>query len=379
MLFSRGRYVIVVAVTLAILALSAFGGGAATASRPAAAAPSIRFNDIGVSPQLAAAALNQVSKQVDGRAARQMTDVHFILNWLPNVEFAGLWLAEKYGWFRQANIHMTYTPYSLSVHPETDVPQRGGNTFGFQSGAAIAIARAQHVPIKALYTDTQRSVFGLTVLAKSNIYKITDLRGKRVGYQPHEMFVPETMLAAAGLKQSEWKPVQVGFDISQLTAGQVDAFLTFQTNEPIALALQGVKTRSFRAADYGFHFYDDVMFTYDGLISKQPALVRKVVRVVARGFRAAHRAPDKAARLTVRYYFPASAAGGGTTAAKNLQQQILELRKFSSFSRDSRGGFSGLMTARYWQDSVNTLYRYGEIKTKPAVSALFTNQFNPYR
>jgi ABC-type nitrate/sulfonate/bicarbonate transport system substrate-binding protein len=370
------RSAIAIALTLAVMALSMLVGGTAGSRASVAAAPRGNYQEIGISPQLAAAALNTLSNQVDGRAARQMTNVHFILNWLPNVEFAGIWLAEKYGWFNKAGIHMTFTPYSLSVHPETDVPQRGGNTFGFQSGAAIIQARATGVPDTALYTDTQRSVFGLTVLAKSKIYKITDLRGKRVGYQPHELYVPETMLAYAGLKQSEWKPVQVGFDIAQLTAGQVDAYLTFQTNEPIALALQGVKTRSFKAADYGFHFYDDVLFTYDGLIKSKPALVRTVVSLLARGFRMAHMHPDAAARLTVKYYFPASA--GGTTAAKNLQQQLMEMRAFSPFSRDSRGGFSGTMTATQWQQSINTLYRYGEIKSKPAASAMFTNRFNPY-
>ena len=54
---------------------------------------------------------------------------------------------------------------------------------------------------------------------------------------------------------------------------------TFVTNEPIALKLAGVKTRTFAAANYCFHFYDDVMFTTSGLIKSNPALVKKVVNV----------------------------------------------------------------------------------------------------
>src|SRR5436305_7457228 len=138
---------------------------------------------------------------------RAATDVHFILNWIPNVEFAGIWVAQQKGWFQKAGINMTFTPYSLSVHPETDVLTHGGNTFGFQSSAAIAIARSKGVPITALYADTQRSVFGLTVLAKSKIYKVTDLKGKRVRYQPHELYVPSTMLGHAGLQPTDWTPV----------------------------------------------------------------------------------------------------------------------------------------------------------------------------
>src|SRR5450759_690176 len=103
-------------------------------------------------------ALNQRAHAHHHAAMQQVT---FILNWLPNVEFAGIWVAQKFGWFKQAGIDMKFIPWSSSVHPETDVVSRGGNSFGFQSGAAIAIAAAQKVPITALYSDTQKSVFGL--------------------------------------------------------------------------------------------------------------------------------------------------------------------------------------------------------------------------
>jgi hypothetical protein len=56
-----------------------------------------------------------------------------------------------------------------------------------------------------------------------------------------------------------------------------------------------------------------------------------------------------------------------------------ELQAFRNFSRDQHGRFSGLMTRAYWQDSVNTLYRYHEISTKPSAASLFTNRFNPNR
>jgi len=329
----------------------------------------------GMSGAQAARLLNRAGSSTGSTSNRPMTDVHFILNWLPNVEFAGLWVAQKYGWFQNAGIRMTFTGWTPAVHPEEDVPARGGNTFGFQSGAAVVIAKAQHIPIQALYTDTQRSVFGLTVVKKS-IKKITDLRGKRIGYQPHELYVPSTMLAFAGLKKSDWIPVPVGNDSAPLTAGNVDAFLTFLTNEPIALRLHGVQNHSFVAANYGFHFYDDVLFTYTGLINRDPKLVSRVVAVVARGFQWAHSHPVTAARLTVAAYFPASK---GVSATENSLQQRLELQAFDNFSRDRHRRFSGLMTRAYWQDSVNTLYRYHEINNKPSVTSLFTNRFNPNR
>jgi NitT/TauT family transport system substrate-binding protein len=307
-------------------------------------------------------------------APQSLTKVNFILNWLPNVQFAGLWAAQEKGWWKGAGIQMSFKPWASGVTPETDVPEQGGNTFGFQSGAAIAIARSKGVPIRSVYADVERSTFGLMVLANSSYHKLTDLKGKRIGYKSSEFYVPATMMACAGLSQSDWKPVEVSFDTSVLTQHQVDADPIFIVNEPIALRLQGVKTRVFPAADHCFHFYDIVMFTTDKLISSNPGLVRRVTQVVARGYTWAHQHPDLAAKLTVEHYFPAAK---GTSAATNLKQQILESRAFGPFSKDPRGKFSGLMTANYWKDSVKTLVKYGLIKSKPSVGSLFTNRFNP--
>ena len=65
--------------------------------------------------------------------------------------------------------------------------------------------------------------------------------------------------------------------------------------------------------------------------------------------------------------------------AKNggKQQQLLELKAFDQFSKDAQGRFSGLMNAATWRGTTNTLFQYHEIKNKPAISSLFTNQFNP--
>lgn len=367
-----GRFLAVSLTALTVVLVTAIGaGGRVSPAAASVAPPGVHYSGSGVSGSVAAKALNALAAQQSDSHAHSLVNVHFILNWVPNVEFAGLWVAQKFGWWKAKGLSISYTPWSSSVFPETQVPERGGDTFGFQSGAAIAIARSKGDAITALYTDAQRSVFGLTVLSSSHITNIRQLRGKRIGYQSDELYVPETMLSSVGLQiNRDWKPIPVGFNINQLTQKRVDAYLTFLTNEPLALQLQGVKTFSFKASDYGFHFYDDVMFTYNGLIQKDPALVRKVVGIVAKGFNWAHNNPDQAARITVAGWFPPKS---------NLAQQLLESRAFRQFSRNSSTGrYDGRMTTAYWQDSINTLFRYHEIKSKPSAAAIYTNRFNPY-
>jgi len=359
-------------IVFTIITLVLIGAGALTI-QPATASnqsSSPNYLTAGLSGTIAAHLLNSMPHH----STRAMTGVHFILHWVSNVEFAGLWAAQANGWWQKAGIAMTYKAWAPGVAPETDVPVYHGNAFGYQSSAALIIARSRGVPIRAVYTDTQKSVFALIVLKKSGIRTLADLRGKRVGYQADELYVPETMMSCGGLRDGQWKPVQIGFDTSQLTAGNVDAYLGFVINEPIAMGMQGIQTHVFPAANACYHFYDDVLFTTDSLIKSNPALVRRVVGVAARGWAWALTHPAATAQLTVRTYFPAAK---GISAAKNLRQQTLETRAFGPYARDARGRISGLMTASYWRDSIDTLARYKEVQTRPSVTSLFTNSFNP--
>ena len=53
-----------------------------------------------------------------GKHARALTTVTFILNWLPNVEFDGLWMAQKFGWWQKAGLKLAFKPYANGVNPE---------------------------------------------------------------------------------------------------------------------------------------------------------------------------------------------------------------------------------------------------------------------
>jgi ABC-type nitrate/sulfonate/bicarbonate transport system substrate-binding protein len=366
------RLLLVAGVALLALMGALFGPGhsGAIATKPAFAQPS--FGPGGISAASAARALNALSRQNAAHSSKSLTDVHFILNWVPNVEFAGLWMAEKQKVWEKNGLHLSYTPWSQSVTPEKDVPARGGDTFGFQSGAAIAIAVSQGEKITALYTDTQQSVFGLTVMNSSHITNLKQLKGKKVGYQSDELYVPQTMLSYVGLKQTDWTPVPVGFNIDQLTSGHVAAYLVFVTNEPISLAMNHQAATTFPAYKYGFKSYDDVMFTYNGLIKSNPSLVKKVTGIVARAFQYGHTHVQQTARYVTSTTYKLA------NSKQNLEQQILELQAFKPYSQTSPGHYAGTMNTGHWQQLINTLFKYGLIKSKPNAATIYTNRFNPY-
>jgi NitT/TauT family transport system substrate-binding protein len=299
--------------------------------------------------------------------AASLTQVSFALNWITNVEFAGIWAAQHKGWWTQAGLSVSVRGYDYTNDPVVLVGA-GKYQFGFQDGASLIIARANgHIPLQAVWASGQTSPFAFITMPKSGITSVKQFKGKRIGYQAHEKYVLESMLNQVGMSLSDVKPVVVGFDPTVLLAGKVDAYLAYVTNEPIEMAQRyHVKVNIIRASDYGYNFYSDVLFTTDSLIHSNPALVGKVVSVMDRGWKYALAHPAEAAHWVVP----------GLDKTDTLSQQEEEMSALGKLSA-TPGAPVGTMTAARWGAGINLLKKYGQIKSIFPAGNVFTAQFLP--
>jgi len=312
------------------------------------------------------AAIVVIPHRVAPIRAAGAANVSFSLNWIRNVEFGGIWVAQQKGWWKAAGLNVTTLPIAEGSDP-TVLVGAGKYTFGFQDGASLIIARAHGVPVKAVWASGQRSPFAFITLPKSGITGVKDFRGKRIGYQGHEEYVLQAMLSHAGMTLRDVKPVVVGYDPSLLLAGRVDAYLSYLTNEPIELAEKNhVKVNIIKASDYGYDFYNDVLFTTDSTIQSQPALVRKVVGVMDRGWRYAIAHPAEVARIVVPRL----------DSQDSLTQQITEMRELAPLS-SGPGATVGSMSVARWQNGISLLLKYKQIPSAVSPGSVFTTQFLP--
>lgn len=309
------------------------------------------------------------------------TPVSIVLQWLPNVEFAGLWWGIEKGWFAENNIEVAeYLPWAPGIDPNTLVAT-GRYDFGVNDGAAVIIGRSQGMPIRCVYATFQETPFGFGTLKERpdgrQLTSMEDLRGLRVGYQGHEFYLLEVMLANAGLTLEDIIPVEVGFDPTPLVQGTVDAFLIFRSNEPIALHLAGIETNVISAADYGFDFYGDCLFTSDQMIEEHPEVVRNFVQVFKRGWQYAVEHPLETVDMVIGKYFPPEASDP-VARLNHVQHQQGEMILFQLWAQgDLPLEALGSMRAERWQNGIDILANYGVIEAgnAPAPEDVFSNEF----
>ncbi len=98
---------------------------------------------------LLAACIGQTSaKSYDGPVAH----VTLALDWTPNTNHTGIYVAMQKGYYQQNGIDLTLAPYSSSVYPEQLVAT-GKAEFGISFPESVTTFRAQDVPIVSIAAD----------------------------------------------------------------------------------------------------------------------------------------------------------------------------------------------------------------------------------
>lgn len=161
----------------------------------------------------------------------------FFASFIPNVQFAPLYVAIEEGYFADAG-------YDLQVqHGDENIGviqiAQGEPKFGLISGEQVLLARAAEIPVVYVYAWFMQ--YPVAVVARDGIEMDSpdDLAGLRVGI-PGPFGANYTaltaLLASAGLTEADLQLESIGYvapDI--LCAGGVDAAVVYSNNEPLEI------------------------------------------------------------------------------------------------------------------------------------------------
>ncbi len=224
-----------------------------------------------------------------GGQDKDSVSVTMALDWYPNSNHLGLFIAEKKGYFEDEGLDVTlYTP----VDPSTVLLTVGSgkDDFGISYQPDILLARAQGVPIVSVAGIVQHPLNSVMALRSSGITRPGDLVGKKVGYPgiPTNEPLLDTMLKSDGARGLEdVELVNVGFDLAPaLISGTVDAIVgAYWTHESILLENLGHQVNIMRMEEWGVpDYYELLLVTSEQALANSPDMVEGFVRAVRRGY-----------------------------------------------------------------------------------------------
>ena len=304
---------------------------------------------------------------IGSRAQSSLTPLTLFLGYIPNIQFAPIYLAVERGYFAAQGLNVTLE----HSYNETDGLTRIGVNqlqFGIISGEQVILARAKGAPAVYVYRWYQRFPVGVASPIDANITDPKQLAG-------HIVSVPakygasyigfEALLHAAGLKDSDMKEVrEIGFNTAPiLCARQVDASVVYVANEPVQIENQCFKVNVIRISDYA-NLVANGLVTNETTIQAHPDWVRGISLAIAQGTADTIADPNAAYTIAQKYV-----QGLGDDP---VQKQVL-LNTIDLWKTD-RPGYSDPAA---WKLTQDTLLSMNLIDQPLDLTKVFSNEFNP--
>jgi ABC-type nitrate/sulfonate/bicarbonate transport system substrate-binding protein len=300
--------------------------------------------------------------------------VRFALDWTPNTNHTGLYVAEAQGWFRDAGLDVQILPYN-STSPDTIVSS-GAAEFGISFQDSFTVSKAAGADITSVMAVLQHWGTAIGVKAsRADIASPKDLDGKVYGGFGAAYEVPKmrAVIRAAG-GRGDFRSMVLGTSAYEAVyAGQADFTEPFLAWEGIEAQMRGQPFKTFRYGDYGFpDSYSVIVIANTPWLKANGDAATRFVRTLQRGYQLGADDPGQGAKLLTD-------ANPGVFTEPDLVTRSQEMLG-ASYLKDSRGKV-GPQTAQQWSGYSGFVYDAKvlagpdgtPLTTRPDFGSWFTN------
>ena len=243
------------------------------------------------------------SKKAD-LSAKQLTKISVMLDWTPNTNHTGLYVAKEKGYFAEQGLDVQILQ-SGDPGP-AQLIAAGKIDFGVSHQEEVTNARANGVPLVSLAAVIQHNTSGFASLKKANLLSPRDLEGKRYGGwgSPDESAVIEAVVKNDGGNPAKVKLIDIGAaDFFSIIGKEVDFTWIFYGWTGIEAELRNVPLNIIMLKDYdeALDYYTPVIVTNEKILAERPELVKKFMAATAQGYEFAITEPDEAAQILLKH------------------------------------------------------------------------------
>ncbi len=312
-----------------------------------------------------AAAASPLARRAAFAATPDLGRIAYQCSWIKNFQFAGEYIADHKGYFKDAGLTVDLLAGGPNVVAEPVIIS--GKALVGQSGSDnTANAVNKGGPFKIIGTNYQKSPFSIISMSKAPIHEPKELVGKTIGIQSNNQVIWKAFLKTNGIDPSKINTVPAQHDFTPLVSGAMDGFFGFSNDDVIQLREKGNDVTYMLMADHGYKMFTcDYTVTQDSLDdpAKRAQLVAFLTGAI-RGWQDAVADPAFSAELTVDIY------GKGNGLNKSAQEKSAAATNELMVTPDTEKYGLMWMTDEAVEQTMATLAAAG-IPTK---RDLFTNE-----
>lgn len=354
---NRFRSLLLMAVMVMVISLIAgCGGNNGNSAAEATAAP-----DAAASPAAAAAT----------EPAAEAVKVRLQLKWVPQAQFAGYFVAQDKGYYKEEGLEVEILPGGPDIVPEQQVAG-GSAEIGVDWVASLLTSQEQEMPLVQIAQIYQKSGLVLVSKKETGITAPADLKDKKVGnWMGGNEFEILALFDKYKLDSNkDLNFTKQGFTMDQFLGGDIDVASAMTYNEYQVVLESGIKAEDLNVIDMnaeGVAMLEDNLFANKEWLADNKETAAKFVRASLKGWKDAIANPSVAVDSVMKL-----AEDGSTTAEHQLKmmEEVSKLILPEGFDSAKMG----YTDAAAFQQTADIALQFGVIKEAAKVDEAYTNE-----
>lgn len=269
-----------------------------------------------------------VSNMFTRNSVSQLTKVNLALDYTPNTNHTGIYVAKKLGFFEQEGLDVNI------ILPSEDTSamlvSSGASQFGidFQDQLAALFDSSDNPNVQVVATILQHNISGILSLEKSNITSFSDLEYKT--YATLDNFVEQGIIRhCMQLANAKFEKLHLvhscGVDLITALHTGIDAVWSYDAWDNVALKLKEINYNFmyFKDVDPVLDYYTPVVICQKDFADTHDDVVRRFLCALSRGYAFAREDVSTSADILLEY------AGELDASLVKASQEIISQEYFS--------------------------------------------------
>lgn len=291
-----------------------------------------------------------------------------LLDWFPNTNHTGLYVAKEKGYFADEDLDVRII--QPSEGEASQLVATGKADFAVSSQESVTLARVQSIPIISIAAIIRHNTSAFASLAESNIKTVKDFENKRYGGwgSPIENATIKAVMDDAGGDYSKVKNITIGTTNFFTTIGRDSDF------QWIFYGWDGIEARRRKKAintimlkDLNpiLDYYTPVIITNEKHVNSQKDLVKRFMRATAKGYEFAIADPRESADILIK------------NAPELNKDLVRQSQAWLSKQYQAESPAWGVQKKEVWFGYADWLFEHKLMEKNIDTQKAFTNEFLP--
>lgn len=297
-----------------------------------------------------------------------LTKVTVMLDYTPNTNHTGLYVAQEKGYYREHGLEVEIL--QMGDPGPAQLIAAGKVDFGVSFQEQVTYARTENMPIVSVAAIIQHNTSAFASLQKDSITRPKDLEGKRYGGwgTPEEQAVIEAIMTRDGANPKKVKQIDIGeTDLLMSLGKNFDFTWIFHGWQGIEAQLRNIPLNVMMLKDFdpALDYYTPVLITSEKTIQEKPETVKKFLAATSKGYEFCIAQPEEAGNILIK------------SVPEINKELVLASQKWLKDQYRADASRWGWQKKEVWHNYASWMHERKLLKTMIDTEKAYTNQFLP--